>query len=80
VVTDSNGTFVDSYDIGAHLSQEEKPGMENEMAGFNVWTGTGTCFYRTYPFLAFRLTRDNQIESFGGPGNLARESSTSWAP
>lgn len=71
VVTDSNGTFVDGYDIGAFLAQEEKkPGDVNEIAGFTVDKDGNMLFTVPTLFLAYRMSRDHQIESFGGPGNL----------
>jgi DNA-binding beta-propeller fold protein YncE len=70
VVTDSNGAFVDGYDVGAYLAQEEKPGDVNEMAGFNVDRDGNILFTVPTLFLAYRMSSDHKVESFGGPGNL----------
>lgn len=70
VVTDSQGAFRDSYDVGAYLAKDEKPGMKNELLGFNVDREGNMLFTVPTLFLAFRMSRDHQIESFGGAGNL----------
>jgi DNA-binding beta-propeller fold protein YncE len=70
VVLDSKGTFVDGYDIGTFLAQDEKPGDINEIAGFSVDRDGNILFTVPTLFLAYRMNRDHKIESFGGPGNL----------
>jgi DNA-binding beta-propeller fold protein YncE len=70
VVTDSSGAFVDGYDIGAHLAKDEKPGMQNDLLGFNVDSDGNMLFTVPTIFLAFRMSRDHKIDSFGGAGNL----------
>jgi hypothetical protein len=70
IVTDLNGAFVDGYDVGALLAPQEKPGVVNEMSGFNVDRDGNILFTVPTLFLAFRMSRDHSLESFGGPGNL----------
>ena len=70
VVTDSNGAFVDGYDIGAHLAKDEKPGTQNDLLGFSVDSDGNMLFTVPTIFLAFRMSRDHKVESFGGAGNL----------
>jgi hypothetical protein len=70
VVTDSSGAFVDGYDVGANLAKDEKPGSENNMAGFNVDRDGNMLFTVPTRFEAFRMSRDHKVESFGSPGNI----------
>ena len=70
IVTDLNGAFVDGYDVGVLLAPEEKPGAVNEMVGFNVDRDGNMLFTVPTLFLAFRMSRDHRLESFGGAGNL----------
>ena len=70
VVTDSSGTFVDGYDVGAVLVKEDKPGSENDMVGFNVDRDGNMLFTVPTLFTAFRMSRDHKVDSFGSPGNL----------
>lgn len=70
VVTDSSGAYVDSYDIGAYLAKDEKPGEKNELNGFYVDRDGNMLFTVPTLFLAFRMSRDHEIVSFGGAGNL----------
>jgi DNA-binding beta-propeller fold protein YncE len=70
VVTDSSGAFVDGYDVGANLAKDEKPGSENNMAGFNVDRDGNMLFTVPTRFEAFRMSRDRKVESFGSPGNI----------
>jgi hypothetical protein len=70
VITDPSGAFVDGYDVGAVLAKEEKPGSENDVVGFNVDRDGNMLFTVPTLFMAFRMSRDHKLESFGGPGNL----------
>jgi hypothetical protein len=70
VVTDSNGTFVDGYDVGALLIKEDKPDSKNEMVGFNVDRDGSMLFTVPTLFAAFRMSLDHKVESFGTPGNV----------
>lgn len=71
VVTDSQGTFVDGYDVGALLVKEDKPDSKNEMVGFNVDRDGNMLFTVPTLFVAYRMSLDHKVESFGSPGNLA---------
>jgi hypothetical protein len=70
IVTDPRGTFVDGYDVGAILKKEEKPGETNEIAGFNVDKDGNMLLTVPTMFIAYRLSRDHKVESFGSPGNI----------
>lgn len=71
VVVDSNGAFVDGYDIGAYLARAEKPGDVNEIIGFNVDQDGNMLFTVPTLFSAYRMSRDHkhEMESFGSPGS-----------
>ena len=71
MVTDSNGAFVDGYDVGALLVKEDKPDSRNEMVGFNVDRDGNMLFTVPTLFVAYRMSLDHKVESFGSPGNLA---------
>jgi DNA-binding beta-propeller fold protein YncE len=72
VVIDSSGAFIDGYDVGAILKEkeEEKPGTENDLVGFNVDLHGNMLFTVPTMFVAYRLSRDHKAESFGSPGNI----------
>ena len=70
VVTDSSGTFVDGYDVGALLVKEDKPDSKNEMVGFNVDRDGSMLFTVPTLFAAFRMSLDHKVDSFGTPGSL----------
>ncbi|NTW60398.1 MAG: hypothetical protein HGB21_14670 [Nitrospirae bacterium] len=70
IVTDARGSFVQGYNVGAFFTAEEKPNEENEIAGFNVDRDGNILFTVSTLFKAFRLTRDNGLQSFGGAGNI----------
>jgi hypothetical protein len=69
VVTDSSGTFIDGYDVGALLVKEDKPDSKNEMVGFNVDRDGNMLFTVPTLFVAFRVSLDHKVESFGSPGS-----------
>lgn len=70
VVTDLQGAFVDGYDVGGILKKDEKPNDENHIVGFNVDKDGNMLFTVPTMFLAYRLSRDHKVESFGGAGNI----------
>jgi DNA-binding beta-propeller fold protein YncE len=70
VVVDSNGAFVDGYDVGATLKKDEKPGIKNDLVGFNVDRDGNMLVTVPTMFRACRLSRDHKVESFGSPGNI----------
>ena len=70
VVTDSGGSFVDGYNVGAILASEEKPGTENFIGGFNVDKDGNMLLTVPTLFLALKISRDHKVESFGSPGSL----------
>ncbi len=71
VVMDPSGAFVDGYDVGALLVKEDKPDSRNEMGGFNVDRDGNMLFTVPTLFVAYRVSLDHKVESFGSPGNLA---------
>jgi len=73
VITDTNGNFLDGYDINALFGLDEydkKPGQEKEIAGFSVDREGNMLFTVPTIFRAFVLTPDGRVRSFGESGNI----------
>lgn len=71
IVIDEEGAFLDGYDIGPFLAGfEDKPGAENNIAGFTVDPEGNLLFTVPTLFKVFRISPDRQLSAFGEPGNL----------
>ncbi len=68
-VTDPDGVFKMSYDIGSLINIEEKKRSASEISGFSVDPQGNMLFTIAVLFQAFRLTPDGKISSFGRPGS-----------
>lgn len=71
IVTDSNGTFKEVYDIFPLLELEEKTKQDAQMEGFSI-DKDGDFFFTIPPlFRAYKITPDRKVSYFGTPGSKA---------
>jgi DNA-binding beta-propeller fold protein YncE len=68
-VTDSNGFFLNGYDLGAMLEIEPQKRNTTQIAGFSVDRAGNIYFTIPVIFSAYRLSTDGKLAGFGRPGS-----------
>lgn len=69
VVTDSNGFFLNGYELGAMLEIEPQKRSQTQIGGFSVDRAGNVYFTVPVIFSAFRLSTDGKLDFFGKPGS-----------
>ncbi len=69
VVTDSDGNFIDGYNLFSLLDLEEKQRADSEISGLNVANDGSILLTIPSLFRAFTVSPDRKITSFGKPGS-----------
>jgi len=69
VVTDSNGFFLNGYELGAMLEIEPQKRITTQIGGFSVDQAGNIYFTLPVIFSAYRLSTDGKLASFGRAGS-----------
>lgn len=67
-VTDANGLFQNSYDVGSLLGLAENKKANTDIGGFSIDREGNMLFTIPVLFSAFKLSPDGKIRGFGRPG------------
>jgi hypothetical protein len=70
IITDSNGTFKEVYDILPLLELEEKEKQDAMIDGFSVDKEGNFLFTIPPLFRAYKITPDRKVSYFGRPGSI----------
>ena len=68
IITDRDGNFKEGYDLANLAGIEEKDKPDTEIIGFSVDKEGNLLFTIPVLFLAYKVTPDKQVFSFGKPG------------